>query len=155
MILFFLAARQRPEKQFSPALFFLLLSGLVFCCRADSDTTKVCVKNCCIQAEVVETDADRQLGLMFRDSLAENQGMLFVFEKEGRYGFWMKNMSFPLDIIWIDAEKRIVDIKKNVPPCKTETCDTLIPAQQAQYVLEVNAGFTDRRGIKIGERIDF
>ena len=155
MMLNYSSAGKRPGVRFSAVVIFLLLSCLVSCGRVGADTKKVCVKKCCIQAEVAENDADRQRGLMFRDSLAENQGMLFVFEKEDRYGFWMKNMRFPLDIIWIDAEKRIVDIKKDVPACGEEGCETLTPAAEAKYVLEVQSGFTDRRGIKIGDRIDF
>jgi hypothetical protein len=134
---------------------FLLLYPLIFCGCAGKNTKKVCINSCCVQAELAQTDAKRQRGLMFRDSLAENQGMIFIFDKEDRYGFWMKNMRFPLDIIWIDAEKRIVDIKKDVPACREESCETLMPAAEAKYVLEVQSGFTDRRGIKIGDRIEF
>ena len=155
MMLNYSSAGQWPGNKLSAAVIFLLLSCLVLCGWAGAGTKKVCVKKCCIQAEVVENDADRQLGLMFRDSLAENQGMLFIFDKVDRYGFWMKNMRFPLDIIWIDAEKRIVDIKKDMPACREENCETLMPAAEAKYVLEVQSGFTDRRGIKIGDRIEF
>lgn len=80
--------------------------------------------------------------------------MLFVFEKEEVQSFWMKNMKFPLDIIWIDKDKRIVDIKINVLPCNG-SCAGLMPQAKAQYVLEVNAGFTEKNRVKVGDRVDF
>lgn len=91
---------------------------------------------------------------MFRSSLSGNGGMFFIFEKEGSYNFWMKNMNFALDIIWIDADKKIVDIRENNQPCK-ESCKSLIPAGQAKYALEVNAGFIKKNKIKIGEQVNF
>jgi len=118
------------------------------------DITTVCIKYTCIQAEVVSAFAERGKGLMFRESLAKNKGMLFIFEKEGLYSFWMKNMRFPLDIIWLDLNKKIVDIKENVSPCG-ESCETLSPGNKAKYVLEVNAGFTKRNKIKVGESVGF
>lgn len=114
----------------------------------------VCIKDACVYAEVVDTDSARQLGLMFRERLPEGNGMLFVFEAHGRYGFWMKNMKFPIDIIWIDKAQRIVEIKSNVAPCKEE-CESLIPQEEAKYVLEVSAGFTVKYQLKIGDRVDF
>jgi len=118
------------------------------------DIVTVCIKDTCIQAEVVSTFAEREKGLMFRESLADDKGMLFIFEEEGLYNFWMKNMRFPLDIIWLDLNKKIVDIKENVLPC-SESCEILSPENKAKYVLEVNAGFTRRNKVKIGEVVRF
>lgn len=91
---------------------------------------------------------------MFRKHLAKDRGLLFVFKEEGFYRFWMKNMRFPLDIIWISNDKRIVDIKKNVAPCGS-ACESLAPLARALYVLEVNSGFVSEHNIKIGQKIDF
>ena len=91
---------------------------------------------------------------MFRGGLADNRGMLFLFPQENFYPFWMKNMRFPLDIIWIDKDKRIVDIKTDVPTCN-QTCESLTPGDKALYVLEVNAGFAKKNEIKIGDRVSF
>ena len=118
------------------------------------DITTVCIKDACIQAEVASTFEEREKGLMFRDSLPDNAGMLFIFEEEGLYSFWMKNMRFSLDIIWLDLNKKIVDIKENIPPC-SESCEILNPGNKAKYVLEVNAGFTRRNKIKAGEAVKF
>jgi len=137
------------------AVILLFSCSLVSCAGAGSDKKKVCIKSYCVLAEVAGNDADRQRGLMFRESLAENEGMLFVFDREDKYGFWMKNMKIPLDIIWMDSEKRIVDIKKEVPACSIEPCPTLIPGSKAQYVLEVQSGLTDRKEIKVGDQAAF
>ena len=91
---------------------------------------------------------------MFREHLDKESALLFVFKEGGFYGFWMKNMRFPLDIIWVSDDKRIVDIKTNTPPCLS-VCESLIPAVKARYVLEVNSGFVNKHNIKIGDRIYF
>ena len=71
-----------------------------------------------VQAEIVDTPETIERGLMFRKSLGPNEGMLFVFEQAGFYPFWMKNTLIPLDIIWLDADWRIVSIAASVPPCR-------------------------------------
>ena len=123
-------------------------------CLSQPSGRRVCFENVCVQAEVADTESKRQLGLMFREGLAENQGMLFVFEEEGRHSFWMKNMKFPLDIIWIDEDWRVVQIKTNVQPCK-DSCESITAQAKAKYVLEVNAGFAGRNKIKIGGKVRF
>lgn len=135
-------------------LIFILLLIFSPLCYAQQLTKKVCLQNICVSAEIADTVSKRTQGLMFRKSLPDNQGMLFVFEREDLYSFWMKNMQIPLDIIWIDKDKRIVDIKTNVPPCK-DSCRGLTPRENAQYVLEVSAGFVERNKIRIGDRVDF
>lgn len=89
---------------------------------------------------------------MSRDSLADDRGMLFIFPSPDRYAFWMKNMRIPIDIIWIDKDKRIVDIRARVPPCG-EVCESMVPAKEALYVLELSSGSVDDRNIKIGDVI--
>jgi len=115
---------------------------------------KVCAGNFCVQAEIAATDKAREKGLMFRKSMPENQGMLFVFEEEALYNFWMKNTRFPLDIIWIDSNKRIVDIYEYALPCK-DVCKTIAPRTKARFALEINAGLTRKHKIKIGDSLDF
>jgi len=94
------------------------------------------------------------LGLMFRKSLPDNQGMFFVFNEPDKYAFWMKNVEFPLDIIWINQDKVIIDIKANVSTCR-DSCPTLVPQEKAKYVLEVNAGFIEKNQVKIGDKVVF
>ncbi|MBD3245679.1 MAG: DUF192 domain-containing protein [Candidatus Omnitrophica bacterium] len=107
---------------------------------------------------VVQTAASpraRRTGLMGRRSLDDNEGMLFVFERSGRYPFWMKNMKIPLDILWIDAQFRIVHIEPSVPPCTMEPCPGYHPALAARYVLELPAGSVVRHRIGRGDTVEF
>jgi len=91
---------------------------------------------------------------MHRELLKEGNGMLFVFEVDGIYPFWMKNTLIPLDIIWINQSKKIVDIQQAVP-CSEDPCDRYIPKETAIYVLEVNKGFTMSNNITIGDLVVF
>lgn len=148
--------KQIAEKSLHLIIPFFLTSLSLYAAQplSQKDIATVCIKDTCIQAEVVSAFAEREKGLMFRESLAKDKGMLFIFEEEGLYGFWMKNMRFPLDIIWLDLNKKIVEIKENVLPC-SESCEVLSPKNKARYVLEVNAGFTKRNKIKVGEVVRF
>lgn len=139
--------------QFKSLIFIL---SLIYCslCFAKPPMQEVCFQNSCVQVEIADTESKRKLGLMFRKSLPDNQGMLFVFEQEEQHSSWMKNMQIPLDIIWIGKDKIVVDIKADVPPCK-DSCSGIMPQEKAQYALEVNAGFTAKNKIKIGDRVDF
>lgn len=134
-----------------PVILFLFPSGFIY---ANQVIKQVCIKNICVHAEIADSDFETQRGLMDRKSMSDDESMLFLFEKEDRYAFWMKNMQFALDIIWIDGNRRIVDTAKNVPPCK-ETCESIFPALTARYVLEVNAGWVEKHKIKIGDEVKF
>ena len=101
-------------------------------------------------AEIAVTPEKQQRGLMFRTSLGENEGMLFVFSNEELQTFWMKDTLIPLDMIFIDSAGTVVDVKKNVQPCKADPCPTYTSKQAAQHVLEVNSGFSDKYGIAEG-----
>src|ERR687892_1358408 len=106
----------------------------------------------------VEVPDDREefaRGLMFRSHLPWNAGMLFAFYEEEPRRFWMKNTLIPLDMIFVDSSSKIIDIKENVPPCKQEECPTYPSREPAQYVLEVNAGFVQEMGIKIGDHLRY
>lgn len=105
-----------------------------------------------VDVEVVNTREDLAKGLMFRESLEENMGMLFIFDSEDYHPFWMKNMNFPIDIIWLSSDFKVVHIEQNVQPCKTD-CQVYTPAKPARYVLEINTGFTERNGISIENKI--
>jgi hypothetical protein len=105
--------------------------------------------------EVVADDEQRAQGLMFRDHLRPNAGMLFVFPQDGEYAFWMKNTLIPLDMIWIDANRNIVHVKHDVPPCKIDDCPSYPPGVQARYVLELAAGEAKKHNLKAGDRLTF
>lgn len=108
-----------------------------------------------IQAEVADTKAKKKVGLMFRESLAPNAGMLFVYSQAGVYSFWMKNCRFPIDIIWLDPKKTVVQITERVPPCLDDPCPVYNPHVEALYVIEVNAGLSQREGLTVGSKIRF
>jgi uncharacterized membrane protein (UPF0127 family) len=106
-----------------------------------------------LSVEVADTPAERGRGLSGREMLPENSGMLFVFDTPGRYGFWMYGMKFPLDIIWIDERLRVVYFVENAQPC-VNICETYEPPADALYVLEVNAGFVKKYGLKVGDVVE-
>ena len=104
-----------------------------------------------VSLEVARTEAERAKGLMFRTDLAEKAGMIFLFERPGIYPFWMKNTLIPLDMLWTDTNGRIAWIAESVPPCKADPCPEYPPRAEAQYVIELRAGFVKRHGVKVGD----
>ena len=120
------------------------------------DKVSVCFDgNRCISTEIAETDIEKQLGLMYREKLGKNEGMLFPYESEQIRAFWMKNMKISLDVIWLDKDKKIVYIHENVQPCKTDSCPMYSPDKKAMYVLEVNANFSKEQNIQVGDNVNF
>lgn len=105
-----------------------------------------------IDVEIAENQAERSKGLMYRPYIPDSVGMLFIFEQSAPQGFWMKNTSIPLDIIYVDENKKIVSIAKNTKPYSEESIPSL---GNAQYVVEVNAGFSERNNIITGDAISF
>lgn len=111
-----------------------------------------------IYTEYAISDEEKKNGLMGRDKLRNNESMLFVYNKEGNYAFWMKNMLINLDILFINKDFKIIDIFKNVSPCLEKNdkyCDRYSSKEKAQYVLETKSNFTDKNNIKIGDTIKF
>lgn len=108
-----------------------------------------------VRIEVAADDDTRAQGLMFRDRVPEGTGMLFVFPQNGEYPFWMKNTLVPLDMIWIDEQRRVVHVKENVPPCKSDVCPSYPPHAQAKYVLELGAGQAAKHRVANGSTLTF
>jgi uncharacterized membrane protein (UPF0127 family) len=114
------------------------------------------VNNNVLCVEIVDTPEKMSKGLSEREDLKENQGMLFVFGDKNIPGFWMKDMKFPIDIIWIN-DNEIVDISKNVPVPDASTTTqppNYSPSEPVNYVLEVNAGYVDKYNVEIGNTIE-
>lgn len=105
-----------------------------------------------IDIEIADTDYDRQLGLMKRVSMEEKQGMLFIFPDDTMQSFWMRNTLISLDMIFINSNKQIVTIHKNTKVLSDQSYPSTAPAR---YVLEVNAGFTDKYNINVGDKISW
>lgn len=107
-----------------------------------------------LTALIADSFVKHLIGLMFRKSLPKRECMLFKFAFSARYGIWMHNMRFPIDIAWLSADLLVVDTVKNAKPCNgTFDCKTYHPRSKAKYVLETNAGMLSKCGIKIGKRI--
>lgn len=108
-----------------------------------------------VQVEIAADDETRQQGLMYRDRLAPDRGMLFLFPQSGNYPFWMKNTLIPLDMLWIDDQKHIAHVEHDVQPCKADPCPSVPPNASARYVLELAAGVATRHGLANGQTLRF
>ena len=106
-----------------------------------------------VGVEIADTEATRARGLMFRKDLAQDQGMIFLFEHSGLHSFWMKNTMISLDILWLDQSGRIVSIAHSVPPCTVDPCPSYTPGAEARAVVEVVSGFAKQHGVKVGDRV--
>ncbi len=129
----------------------LLMSGNLW--GAGAAVYQACFSEECFLAEAAQTPEQRGRGLMYRDSLGEKDAMLFIFDSSRPHGIWMKNMRIPLDILWLDSEKRIVDLKQNVPACTNDPCTVYEPLHPAVYVLELKAGAVSKNSLKSGSRM--
>jgi len=106
--------------------------------------------------EIADSDEEMVKGLSDRKNLDENKGMLFIFEEKGKYSFWMRNVNFPLDIIYI-SDDTIVDIVRNAEPKKEGDTEIPVfePKEEANYVLEINGGLSDKHKIETGDKVVF
>jgi len=118
------------------------------------NTGQVCYGKFCLEVEVADTFLKKALGLMFRSKLGENKGILFLSRKERIIPIWMLFTRIPLDVIWINAEKRIVHIERNLKPCRGLLCSPVYPKKPAKYVLEVNAGISNKLEMREESVID-
>lgn len=112
------------------------------------DATSVVLGGTTVQLELATTSAARSRGLGGRDGLAPDTGMLFVFERDGMYAFWMKDMRFAIDILWLDAAGRVITIQNSVSPDTYPA--SFVPDAPARFVLELPAGFALVHGIAVG-----
>ncbi len=110
-----------------------------------------------IQAEVKLTAPEMARGMMFRDSLPQDRGMLFVHNPPGQFAYWMYQCKFPLDIIWMDSKHGIVEIAAGVPPCQSKPadCPSYGGHRTAQFVLEIGGGEARRHGLREGLELSF
>ena len=107
-------------------------------------------------ADISATPEQRTKGLSVKDTLAENEAMLFVFDVEAEHRFWMKDMKFPIDIIWISSDKIVVDIEHNLQPCDLGIfCSTYEPEGDSLYVLETVGGFAGKYRVVKGTPVEF
>lgn len=105
------------------------------------------------RVQVADTFNTRAMGLMFRKEMPQDEGMVFLFETEQPLNFWMKNTLIPLDIVYMDKNWKVVSIQKNAQPCKADPCTFYPSKENARYVLEINAGLSDKLGIQEGDTV--
>jgi uncharacterized protein len=116
--------------------------------------TQLTVSGSTFNVRIVSSDPDRQKGLAGVKELASNEGMLFVFDHDEKWGMWMKDMQIPIDMVWLDNEQRIIYIVKKADP-SSYPFTTYKPTRPARYVIELAAGTAERKSLKIGDRATF
>ena len=142
------------KKLIVGSLLLLVVAGLIGS-TIQAQSSRIMVGNVLLVVEIAKTPADQQKGLSGRTSLASDHGMLFVFDHEDYWGFWMIEMKFPLDIIWFNSTRQVVFIEQDLPPCTPQNCPVFTPNVKAMYVLEVNAGFVLAHQITFGMPFTF
>lgn len=132
----------------------VLGTGLATTACADAGDSWVELAGHRYQVELALNDAQRARGLMFRDTLDANRGMLFIHDREEPQAYWMKNTRIPLDILYFDDQRRLVGQQRNVPPCRLgDRCPSYPSKAAARYVLELNAGEAEKIGLQDGARL--
>jgi len=103
--------------------------------------------------EIADDTVSREQGLMYRTQLEDGHGMLFIFPAPQKLTFWMKNTLIPLDILFFDNQRQLINFHQRVPPCKSAPCPVYPSLDKAQYVLELNAGVAEKIGVKAGDEL--
>lgn len=132
---------------------FLIIPTLWLCAACVSAGPQVELKGVRFSVELATIPKEQALGLMFRDSMAEDHGMLFIFSSATTRSFWMKNTRIPLDIFYFDEQLRLVNVAKNTQPCRTPQCPSYSSSGPARYVLELNAGKAAELDVKPGDEL--
>lgn len=132
-----------------PFLMLLLMAVSISACEQQD---KVIINKNVVSVEIADEPQEHTIGLMHRASLDKDAGMLFIFDDEQVRTFWMKNTKIPLDMIFISEDKKIIDIQE-AEPCTEDPCTFYTSKEKAQYVLEVNRGYTKTKNIKRGDAI--
>ncbi len=144
------------QQYYSFVILFVFLTFLFIFVKSEPKTEALKfarVGGVSIKLELAINKNDQIRGLSGRESLDQDSGMLFVFQKPGKYYFWMKDMNFPIDMIWINENNEIVYIKKEASP--DDYLATYGPEEDSKYVLEINSGLSDKYNIKTGDKVEF
>jgi uncharacterized membrane protein (UPF0127 family) len=137
-------------RRLLPILLVLLFT--TSSCR--SEEPRVRLKGEWFSVDLATTAEDQRMGLMFRDEMADDHGMLFIFPTENWRSFWMKNTRIALDIFYFDEGLKLVSVAENTPPCRTERCPSYPSKGPARYVLELNAGKAQQLGVEPGDVLE-
>ena len=132
---------------------FLCALMLISCVACSAGEPSVELAGKTFRVEVADSSEEQALGLMFRDSMPADEGMIFIFPNEAPRSFWMKNTRIPLDIMYFDKDLKLVSISADTPPCKVSRCPSYPSIAPAQYVLELNAGRAASLGVGVGDKL--
>ncbi|MBU2940990.1 DUF192 domain-containing protein [Lacinutrix sp. C3R15] len=143
----FLSACKDKKKDIKPIEISFKKEGDLTIYKAATDSIVTT-----LNIEIADTDYDIQTGLMYRNTMQEKQGMLFVFPTMRERFFYMKNTRIPLDLIYLDNNKHIVSFQENAKPFDETSLPSRVPAQ---YVLEINAGLAQKWLLEVGDRIEY
>ncbi len=135
------------------ALVLIIASGIALVLSLNTRRTMVTLGSQVVSARVADTDETRQKGLSGTSGLGTNDGMLFIFDIPGRWGMWMKDMKYSLDMVWMDNSKSIIYLAENVSPSSFPK--VFLPDKDARYVLELPAGYISKNHISIGQVVGF
>lgn len=144
----------RRTVLWSGAAIVILIAGLMlgYFLTVKEKPNKVVLGGKEFRMEIANTMISRMKGLSGHAPLADDEGMLFLFGQSGNYGFWMKDMNFPLDIIWVEGDK-IITIAPNISPDSYPS--SFYPDSASDKVIEINAGISQKLGIKVGDEVKF
>lgn len=134
--------------------YFLPIITVLLCSSCMAQDPHVQLKGKRFTVEIADTSEKRSLGLMFRDSLPDDHGMIFLFPGESMQSFWMKNVRIPLDILYFDADRKLVSVSEKAQPCRTQRCRGYPSSGPAQFVLELNAGKAAELGVQPGDVLE-
>ena len=134
-------------------LFGAACAASLAACAARATGPSVELKGQHFDVEIADTEPARERGLMFRESMPADHGMLFLFDDSSERTFWMKNCRMPLDILYFDDKYKLVSAQQRVPACRSEPCPVYPSNGSAKYVLELNAGTADKLGVKPGDML--
>jgi len=135
------------------ALFLLFL--LIFLISCKPKQNQVCFEQNCFNVELAVTEEEQNKGLSDRGFLEQDKGMLYIFENESIYKFWMKDMLIPIDIVWVDSNFTVVDMMKNARPCNGPVCLEIVPEKEAKYVLEFSNGTSEKINLTLDSKFLF
>lgn len=135
------------RKKYISYILLSILSILIVISYFLPDVNQICAQDVCFNIEIAESTEQLTKGLIGYQELNDKQGMLFIFQESGYHGFWMQNMSFPIDIIWLNDSGSVVHYEENAQPCKYN-CKTFYPTKEAKYVLELKAGSIDKYNLQ-------
>lgn len=133
------------------SLFCILIFAACTACASEGPAVELGGRH--FKVEIADTQEKQALGLMFRDSMPADHGMLFVFPNEAPRSFWMKNTRIPLDIMYFDKDLRMVSVSADTPPCRVSRCPSYPSKKPAKYVLELNAGVASELGVGPGDKL--